>query len=268
MSKDPLADARHKIERGRKRLFDLKEVERALNDPTKERMVIDYDPEHGCHISSFVFDELPPVDLALTLGECIHALRGALEYVTWQLACKAKSREPTDKEARKIQFPICDNPSWFSGSAVLKHVEEDAAKELALHQPYAEKLGQAHDPASLSLLRDLSNQDKHRLIVISAHTMNPATADVRWQNPRATGIRTEPINDEERAIEPPFPVKLPMDRFFTEPPEVAVHTKFEIKKQPAARIFFDGPGESFHLAKLDALADCVELIVGRFDIYV
>ena len=268
MSKDPLADARHKIERGRKRLSDLKDVEGALNDPAKERMVIDYDPEQGCHISSFLFDELPPVDLALTLGECIHALRGALEYVTWQLAWKAKSREPTDKEARKIQFPICDEPSWFSGSAVLKHVGKDAAKELALHQPYAEKLGQAHDPATLSLLRDLSNQDKHRLIVISAHTMNPATADVRWENPRATGVRTEPINEKEGTVEPPFPVKLPMDRILTEPPEVAVHTEFEIKKQPAARIFFDGPGKSLHLAKLDALADCVEFIVGRFDIYV
>jgi hypothetical protein len=43
-------------------------------------------------------------------------------------------------------------------------------------------------------LRDLSNQDKHRLIVISAHAMNPATADVRWENPRATAVRSEPID--------------------------------------------------------------------------
>jgi hypothetical protein len=268
MSKDPLADARHKIERGRKRLSDLKEVERALNHPTHERMVIDYDPEQGCHISSFVFDELPPVDLALTLGECIHALRGALEYVTWQLAWKAKSREPSEQEARKIQFPICDESSWFAKSAVLKQVEKDAAKELALHQPYAEKLGPIHDPASLSLLRDLSNQDKHRLIVISAHAMNPATADVRWRNPRATGVRSESVEHDESPIEPPFPVKIPIDRILTDPPEVAMHTEFDVKQQPAARISFDGPGQNFHLAKLDALADCVEFIVGRFDVYV
>lgn len=268
MSNAALVDARHKIGRGRERLSDLKEVERALNDPKEERIVIDYDPEQGCHLSSLLIKELPPVDLALTLGECVHALRGALEYVTWRLAWKAKAREPTDKEARKIQFPICDEPAWFSGSAVLKHVKKEAAKELALHQPYAEKLAPAHDPALLSLLRDLSNQDKHRLILISAHTMNPATADVRWTNPRATAVRTEPTDYEERPVEPPFPVKLPIDRIFTVPPEVGVYTEFEIKKQPAARIFFDGPGENFHLAKLDAIADCVEFIVGRFDQYV
>ncbi len=268
MEQGPLADARNKIKRGRKRLSDLKEVERVLNDPKEERIVIDYDPEQRCHVSSLLIKQLPPVDLALTLGECVHALRGALEYITWQLACKAKSREPTDKEARQIQFPICDEPAWFSGSAVLKHIAEDAAKELALHQPYAEKLALAHDPALLSLLRDLSNQDKHRLILVSAHTMNPATADVRWLNPRAVAVRTEPIAYEERRVEPPFPVKLPIDRIFTIPPQVAVYTEFEIKKQPAARIFFDGPGENFNLGKLDAIAACVEFIVGRFDNHV
>jgi hypothetical protein len=268
MNGEPLADARHKIDRGRERLANLKDVERALNDPAHERMVIDYDPEQRCHIASFLFQELPPVDLALTLGECIHALRGALEYVTCQLAWKAKGREPTRKEAKQIQFPICDEPEWFSGSAVLGQVEDEAAKELALHQPYAEKLSRAHDPALLSILRELSNQDKHRLIVISTHAMNPATADVRWENPRATNVRSEPIEYEEGPVEPPFPFKLPIERMLTEPPEVAMDTKFEIKKQPAARITFDGSGKRLHVAKLDALADCIEFIVGRFERYV
>ncbi len=265
---DPLADARHKIDRGRKRLANLKDIEGALNDPAHERMVIDYDPEQRCHIASFLFQELPPVDLALTLGECIHALRGALEYVAWQLACKAKSREPTRKEAKQIMFPICDKPEWFSGSAVLNHVSDKATKELALHQPYAEKLGGAHNPALLSILRDLSNQDKHRLIVISAHAMNPATAYVHWDNPRATEVRSEPIEDKEGPVEPPFPFKLPIERMLTEPPEAAVDTEFQVKKQPAARIIFDGSGQRLHVAKLDALADCIEFIIGRFDRYV
>lgn len=268
MESNPLADARQKIERGRKRLSDLQEAERLLNDPAHERIVIDYDPEQGCHIASFLFRELPPVDLALTLGECIHNLRGALEYITWQLAWKAKRREPTPKEAKQIQFPICNEPEWFSGSAVLGHVEDEAAKELALHQPYAKKLGRAHDPALLPILRDLSNEDKHRLIVISAHAMNPATADIRWENPRAVSVRSEPIEYDEGRVEPPFPFKLPIERMTTEPPEVAVDTKFEVKKQPAARIFFDGSGKRFNLAKLNAIADCVEFIVGRFDRYV
>ena len=268
MGNQPLDDARHKVNRGRERLSDLQEVERVLNDPEQERVVIDYDPEQRCHIASFLFQELPPVNLALTLGECIHALRGALEYVAWQLACKAKSGEPTRKQAKQIMFPICDKPEWFSGSAVLNHVGDKAAKELALHQPYAEKLGGAHEPTLLSILRDLSNQDKHRLIVISAHAMNPATADVRWENPRATAVRSEPIDNEEGPIEPPFPFKLPFERIFTEPQEAAVDTEFQVKKQPAARIIFDGSGQRLHVAKLDALADCIEFIIGRFDRYV
>ncbi len=267
MSKDPLADARSKIERGRKRLSDLQEAEGVLNDPAHERVLIDYDPEQRCHIASLIVRELPPVDLALTLGECIHALRGGLEYVTWRLAWKAKSREPTRKEAGQIQFPICDKPEWFSGSSVLAHIADEAAKELALHQPYAEKLGGAHDPASLSLLRDLSNQDKHRLIVIGGHATNPATADIHWRNPRATAVRTEPIYHDEGTIKPSLPFKSPFERIFTEPPEVAMDTEFDVKEQPSVQIRFDGPRGSFDLRELDAIADCVEFIVGRFDIY-
>lgn len=268
MDSPALADARHKVERGCERLSDLKNIERGLNDPAHERVVVDYDPEQGCHIASFLFRELPPVDLALTLGECFHALRGALDYITWQLAWKAKGREPTDEEARKIAFPICDEPGWFSDSAVFKHIEKEPAKELALHQPYAEKLGGPHDPASLALLRDLSNQDKHRLIVVSAHAMHPQTIDMRWDNPRATDVRSEPIDQDDGPIKPPLPFKLPFERLFTEPPEVAMDTKFDVKQQPAVRIFFEGGGQHFHLGKLDALADCVEFIVGRFDRYV
>lgn len=268
MDDHPLKGARHKVERGRKRLSELQEAERLLNDPEEERMVIDYDAEQRCHISSLILRQLPPPDFALTLGECIHNLRAALEYTIWQLACKAKEREPSREEAKQIQFPICDKPKWFSGSAVLQHISKDAAKELALHQPYAGRLDGAHHPALLAPLRDLSNQDKHRLIVVSAHVMNPATADVRWDNPLATSIRAEPIDEEEGKIEPPLPFKWPADRIITEPPEVAVHTKFEIKKQPESRIFFDGPKESFNLRKLNALADCIEFIVGRFDRHV
>lgn len=268
MSNDPLEGARHKIERGRKRLSELQHAERILNNPEEERMVIDYDPEQGCHIASLILRQLPPPDFAITLGECIHSLRSALEYTVWQLACKAKGREPSRKEAKQIQFPICDKPEWFSGSAVLTHVREDAADELALHQPYSAKLGPRHDPALLAALREFSNQDKHRLIVVSAHAMNPATADVRWENPLATAVHVESIDYEEGPVEPPFPIKMPIERMFTEPPEVAVDTQFEIKKQPESRIFFDGAEENFHLRKLDALADCIEFIVGRFDRYV
>lgn len=269
MSDDPLKGARHKIERGRKRLSELQHSERLLNDPKEERMVIDYDPEQRCHISSLILRQLPPPDFALTLGECIHNLRAALEYTIWQLAWKAKGREPTRKEAKQIQFPICDEAKWFSDSAVLAHISKDAAKELALHQPYAERLDGSHQPGLLAPLRDLSNQDKHRLILVSAHVMNPATADVRWDNPLAVSLRAEPIDDEEEgSIETPLPFKWPIDRLITEPPEVAVHTRFDIKKQPESRIFFDGPKERFHLRELDALADCVEFIVGRFERHV
>ena len=229
-------------------------------------MVIDYDPEQRCHITSLVFRELPPIDLSVTLGECFHNLRGALEYTTWRLAWKRKGREPSRKEAGKILFPICDKPEWFSGSSVLSHITDEAAKELALHQPYEESLGGAHNPALLSILRDLSNQDKHRLIAVNTHAMNPATADVRWKNPRAVSVRSESIEHDEAKVEPPF--TMPVERMFTEPPEVAVDTHFKIKRQPASRIFFDGPNERLNLTKLEGLADCIEFIVGRFDRYV
>ncbi|MGH2940631.1 MAG: hypothetical protein ACRDPE_21200 [Solirubrobacterales bacterium] len=232
-------------------------------------MAIDYDPEQRCHVASLILRQLPPPDFALTLGECIHNLRGALEFVTWQLALKNKGREPSRKEAQQISFPISDKPEWFSGASVFPHVSKEAAQELALHQPYAERLGGPHDPALLTNLREMSNEDKHRLIIVSTHAMNLQTADIRWVNPLAKSLRTEPIDFEEgRPILPPFPFRVAVERMITEPPEVAVHTEFNVKKQPESRIFFDGSGQRLHLRKLDALADCIEFIVGRFERFV
>ena len=264
----PLKAARCKILRGRQRLQELQDAERLLNDPDEERVVIDFHPDDQCHIASLVLRQLPPPDFALTLGECIHNLRCALDYVTWQLALKRKGREPTRREAQQISFPISDRPEWFAGAAVLAHIDDEAAAELALHQLYSERLDKSHDPSLLRVLRELSNEDKHRLIVVSAQAMNLATADVRWVNPLATSLRSESIAfEEDGPITPPFPFKLAAERMITEPPEVAAFTEFDVRKQPESRIVFEGSGQRLHLRKLDALADCIEFIVDRFDSY-
>src|SRR6266511_2429033 len=60
----------------------------------------------------------PTIEWGVRIGDCLHNLRSALDHVVWQLALLHLQRQPTDKEARRIQFPIEHIPERFEGARV------------------------------------------------------------------------------------------------------------------------------------------------------
>lgn len=257
-----LGEARFKVERARKHLADLNAALGPRVDTERNRVVVDYDPDEGCFIASRRLDfvRAPPPDVALILGDAIHNLRGALDFTTWQLALVNKApTEPTEKEAPQIQFPICDKPGGFAGSKVLGHIRQTAAKELALHQPYAPPLGGAHDPPLLALLRDLSNRDKHRLLLPRGfsggdplrYDFDPPVESFRVEDGWATNPSVFPGNYAFR-----------LERIFITPENR--DTKIEVNPQPPILPKVGAIMEDVDMAKLEALADCVEFVIGRF----
>jgi hypothetical protein len=104
---------------------------------------------------------LPSDEWATLIGDCVHNLRSALDYLAWELA-------GSNLDDRQIMFPICDTPEQWerfckSRGTNLRPTILEKLKEL---QPFTQ------DPnggiAVLSVIRDLDNRDKHQLLTVTA----------------------------------------------------------------------------------------------------
>jgi hypothetical protein len=261
----PLGDAREKVKRARVQMAELDFLITPSN-PDANRILVDYDPTQGCHIVRAVVGEWPPRQSSFVAGEAIHSLRSALDYIAWQLAIAHKGREPTEKEAREISFPISNSPERFGTPPVFGHIDKEAAEEIRLHQPWMPPLSDpAHVPALLATLRDLSNMDKHRLLIARGYT---------WLGTQALSYRCEPAVDglcaeTSAAIAEhegdAMPASWAFARIKLQPAETAPNVKIKVDPQPVMRPHIGGPNTDTDIETLEALADCVEFIVGRFD---
>jgi hypothetical protein len=99
----------------------------------------------------------------LMIGECVYNLRCALDHLWWELAIDHLGREPTDKEAPAIQFPIYPRtpPERFESQRFLKHVGDKVVQKAKMVQGFDRSEGVE---SLLGVLADLSNHDKHRRI--------------------------------------------------------------------------------------------------------
>jgi hypothetical protein len=78
----------------------------------------------------------PPLRLGVILGDMVHNLRSALDHLVWQAVLRNGGRPN-----RSHQFPICDDEKdWNDACNVVMK------------------------PAALSRLREISNEDKHRVV--------------------------------------------------------------------------------------------------------
>jgi hypothetical protein len=107
----------------------------------------------------------PPVrDWGMMAGDVIHGLRSALDNLAYALQVK-HSGPPADPKKVLVQFIICDDAKDWSGQCYkIKAMSPDVRAEIERLQPYHRA-----DPTKrhiLSILRDLSNVDKHRRLLV------------------------------------------------------------------------------------------------------
>jgi hypothetical protein len=116
---------------------------------------------------------VPPLDefferVGLLVGDIVHNARSALDHLVHDLAFHNSGgnlRQPT-----KTQFPIADTPSEFQAQAK-RYLQEVASQHRSIiesFQPYHlmdANVGVGEYFHPLAMLRDLSNLDKHRLLV-------------------------------------------------------------------------------------------------------
>jgi hypothetical protein len=162
-----LDSARAKWERARVHAVQLvTEVKQASGggDPRVTRTSRRFDPDSSEIV--WIADEITPIldpNWPLIIGECVYNLRCALDHLWWALAVDHLGREPTESEARSIQFPILTNaaPDKFEDHRFLTHVADDVVEMAKSVQVFDRPEGA--EPL-LAVLATLSNHDKHRNI--------------------------------------------------------------------------------------------------------
>lgn len=134
----------------------------APDDPKRDVVPLmrQYEPE----VKAVVYRIADRSHWPLSVGDAVHNFRSALDHAWWQCACKKLRREPTEKEARQIQFPIRSPGGEWDPNKHLQWVEPGVVKIAKIEQPSKGwNLSKFHPLGSLNRL---SNVDKHRELTI------------------------------------------------------------------------------------------------------
>jgi hypothetical protein len=112
-------------------------------------------------------------ELSIRVGEMIYNLRAVLDYLIYALAWHDTGKRPVGRHERGLQFPIEDTPEGFKRrrNSMLKGVTDENVALIERYQPCA-----GCDWSGI--LRDLSNTDKHREVIVLAGAIN--TYEGEW----------------------------------------------------------------------------------------
>lgn len=206
------------------------------------RVTTKFDPERGCHVASLKLErELEPATnrLSTIIGDVAHNTRSALDFVAWRLALKNAPHSGKDlsdpRVARKVSFPIATSCKAFRDHAAFTFFSEDALALIEEFQPYNRSPYPKRD--ALYILREISNQDKHRVFPVELTAL-----DISGVTFRPRSIYVEALQDVKVT-----PLLRHGDTFddgteialihFSGDPEPPA-TNVEVKGQPSARILF------------------------------
>ncbi len=158
-----------------------------------------------------------PLRFSVLAGEVIHHLRSSLDHVVHALVL-ANKHKPTYYH----QFPICSTPKQFKDACQRKQIEGvslSAKRLIANVQPYTTL---TPDDTILSVVAQLDNQDKHRLLVVlqaAAHIGDHLTFGVD------PGISSPP----DRNGEPPAIIGINMPGLQAVSPEGVIVFSVQLK---------------------------------------
>lgn len=146
----------------------------------------------------------PPRELRALVGDAVNNLRSSLEYLARALVVTNEGT-PVDSGRLKTQFPISygEAPSTVSIGGGVPAEALDIVRSV---QPGPDGIAERHP---LALLRELSNQDKHRApMIVAGGTPIPAAFSIRTTNPEENGFVSPLLKwlaDGDWAYAPAFP---------------------------------------------------------------
>jgi hypothetical protein len=158
-AEERLAAIWHKIERANKHIFDLDCAIRAFNERRPNRVSAKRDPETGEPIIYMLEPGLIDPAIPAILGDALHNLRTALDYLAGQLYLVGSGASAFRQETG---FYIAPSPSEYERHAggKVQGMRQEAIDALGALEPY--KCGKGHD---FWALHRLNNIDKHRALI-------------------------------------------------------------------------------------------------------
>lgn len=143
--------------------YHLEVIERCINDFINSNpypLSIERYPEQGIYQARVVNPkEFPAKELALLIGDCVHNMRSALDYIAWELA----GGNLADMET---MYPIFETEAGFRKRGVMriKNIPPEPRALIERCQPYHLKNG-FH---ALTAIAKLDAADKHKLLTVTA----------------------------------------------------------------------------------------------------
>jgi len=180
-----LEDPRLKFDHGTAHLTTLRSMVADYLRSNPYRITSSADVSPGEHILWLEVVQPPPPEISLTLGDCLHDFRSALDHLMWQLVL-ATGGQPT----ASTQFPIFWSRRLFSSRAqkMTRALTNPAALNFVeAQQPFATTLDKV-DP--LWYLHELSNRDKHQLLQVTALYIDYFPLGTYWKMPN-DGLRID-----------------------------------------------------------------------------
>lgn len=123
-----------------------------------------FDPHRGKFALEIVHVPELPIRWGAIIGDALHNFRSALDYLAYEMVRLSRKTYWPD-----TQFPIVDSPDGYASNRRFQRFMERLTPELRAAVEWAQgySRGYYHAPRwhILAVLRDLSNIDKHRLLL-------------------------------------------------------------------------------------------------------
>lgn len=110
-----------------------------------------------------MIDDLPPVDFALTIGDILSNIRGALDYFAWQVYV-ASGGTAQDGQARNVYFPVLLPGKNWDNLVNAKLPGADPEHLAVFREAQDDRVGSPDN--CLQVLDVLVNHTKHRSLTV------------------------------------------------------------------------------------------------------
>jgi len=159
-SSHPLDGCLTKLARAKTHLTALRGMIRSWAGPEPDRLAGEFEPATGDYIFRAVRDVAVPREVPAVIGDVVHNIFAALDYLAWELVIVNRQTGTT-----QTAFPIFDSAAKFDSDAPrkMKGMSPDAQGNIRRLQPFQVSVRDGHpSEQSLMVLYALEMADKHR----------------------------------------------------------------------------------------------------------
>jgi hypothetical protein len=204
-------------------------------------VTMEFEPQTGRYIARFRARKQPPLSMSVRVGELVHNLRSALDHVAWVLASANADDagalwEP--KTRRKIMFPVAKDAATFESHSLMSFISQEAKAALDPLQPHHR--GHPYQVARhpLSVLHELWNIDKHRVVHAGMGAIDLSTTTFYrraiFTEEFEAELEVEPVN-HEGPLKDGTPIAYLRVPSLPNPPRTL---QMHVKGEPTASVLF------------------------------